>query len=63
MQLDDSSPTHTLKKEIFGQPDFCSDVYPNLQTRQIDTSCRKSEPVCSFEFTDYTENCVVCNGH
>lgn len=34
---------------------FC----PDLQSGQADASCQKSEPVCRFESTDFTENHVV----
>lgn len=38
---------------------FCID----LQSGQVNDSCQKSETVCRFELTDFTENCVMYDGH
>ncbi len=38
---------------------FC----PDLQSGQVTASCRKPEPVCRFELTDFIDNLVVCDGH
>ncbi len=32
---------------------------PDLQSEQVDASCRKSEPVCRFVLTDLIENRIV----
>lgn len=40
-----------------------SDFCPDLQSGQVDASCRKPEPVCRFELSDFIENFVVCDGH
>lgn len=38
---------------------FCID----LQSGQVNDSCQKSETVCRFELTDFTENFVMYDGH
>ncbi len=36
---------------------------PDLQSKGVDASCRKSEPVRRFEFTDFIENHIVYDDH